>query len=210
MAFLAPLWCYTGDYSSAQSWLLWMWDLFGPACNNRYDCFLECNRILWLTDSWFCIMYKKTEEPKTHFFLFFCLQITSALQKKTSTWSTSPDLRSVTWKRGLSSLRSPNLRHQVSSNVQKLDNTLYGRSKNLPVCQMVYWFISLIGKTCTHMCIAQISRARAGTQKADCFLLFLFILSSAGGKKQCDPNAGRFVRYQFTPAFLQLRQVGAT
>uniref|UniRef100_A0A8C6WG00 Protein unc-119 homolog A n=1 Tax=Neogobius melanostomus TaxID=47308 RepID=A0A8C6WG00_9GOBI len=32
----------------------------------------------------------------------------------------------------------------------------------------------------------------------------------AGGKKQCDPNAGRFVRYQFTPAFLQLRQVGAT
>eukprot|EP00064_Thunnus_orientalis_P006161 superscaffoldBa00000629_g6177 len=30
----------------------------------------------------------------------------------------------------------------------------------------------------------------------------------AGGKKQCDPNAGRFVRYQFTPAFLQLRQVG--
>ncbi|PWA20311.1 hypothetical protein CCH79_00003775 [Gambusia affinis] len=28
--------------------------------------------------------------------------------------------------------------------------------------------------------------------------------------KQCDPNTGRFVRYQFTPAFLQLRQVGAT
>uniref|UniRef100_A0A3Q3Q4X7 Protein unc-119 homolog A n=1 Tax=Monopterus albus TaxID=43700 RepID=A0A3Q3Q4X7_MONAL len=25
-----------------------------------------------------------------------------------------------------------------------------------------------------------------------------------------EPNAGRFVRYQFTPAFLQLRQVGAT
>ncbi|KAG7479598.1 hypothetical protein JOB18_029683 [Solea senegalensis] len=32
----------------------------------------------------------------------------------------------------------------------------------------------------------------------------------AGGKKNCDPNAGRFVRYQFTPAFLLLRQVGAT
>lgn len=32
----------------------------------------------------------------------------------------------------------------------------------------------------------------------------------AGGRKQFDPNAGRFVRYQFTPAFLQLRQVGAT
>ncbi|XP_061775180.1 protein unc-119 homolog A isoform X3 [Nerophis ophidion] len=31
-----------------------------------------------------------------------------------------------------------------------------------------------------------------------------------GGRKHCDPNAGRFVRYQFTPAFLQLRQVGAT
>lgn len=25
-----------------------------------------------------------------------------------------------------------------------------------------------------------------------------------------DPNAGRFVRYQFTPAFLQLKTVGAT
>ncbi|KAM6946431.1 protein unc-119 homolog A [Aplochiton taeniatus] len=32
----------------------------------------------------------------------------------------------------------------------------------------------------------------------------------AGNKKDFDPNAGRFVRYQFTPAFLQLRQVGAT
>ncbi|KAM6985854.1 protein unc-119 homolog B [Aplochiton taeniatus] len=31
-----------------------------------------------------------------------------------------------------------------------------------------------------------------------------------GGKKDIDPNAGRFVRYQFTPAFLRLRQVGAT
>nr|XP_055052656.1 protein unc-119 homolog A isoform X2 [Misgurnus anguillicaudatus] len=28
--------------------------------------------------------------------------------------------------------------------------------------------------------------------------------------KDFDPNAGRFVRYQFTPAFLRLRQVGAT
>lgn len=33
---------------------------------------------------------------------------------------------------------------------------------------------------------------------------------SAGDKKLSDPNAGRFVRYQFTPAFLHLRQVGAT
>ncbi|KAG5844741.1 hypothetical protein ANANG_G00165780 [Anguilla anguilla] len=29
-------------------------------------------------------------------------------------------------------------------------------------------------------------------------------------KRDLDPNAGRFVRYQFTPAFLRLRQVGAT
>lgn len=44
-----------------------------------------------------------------------------------------------------------------------------------------------------------------------CLVLTLqTICVSAGGKKQCDPNAGRFVRYQFTPAFLQLRQVGAT
>lgn len=33
---------------------------------------------------------------------------------------------------------------------------------------------------------------------------------STGEKRDIDPNAGRFVRYQFTPAFLQLRQVGAT
>ncbi|NP_001300914.1 protein unc-119 homolog A isoform 1 [Mus musculus] len=29
-------------------------------------------------------------------------------------------------------------------------------------------------------------------------------------RRDLDPNAGRFVRYQFTPAFLRLRQVGAT
>lgn len=31
-----------------------------------------------------------------------------------------------------------------------------------------------------------------------------------GDKKFFDPNTGRFVRYQFTPAFLQLHQIGAT
>lgn len=31
-----------------------------------------------------------------------------------------------------------------------------------------------------------------------------------GNRRDVDPNAGRFVRYQFTPAFLRLRQVGAT
>ncbi|XP_072547109.1 protein unc-119 homolog A [Salminus brasiliensis] len=33
---------------------------------------------------------------------------------------------------------------------------------------------------------------------------------SSEDRKDIDPNAGRFVRYQFTPAFLRLRQVGAT
>ncbi|TRY57280.1 hypothetical protein DNTS_008880 [Danionella cerebrum] len=33
---------------------------------------------------------------------------------------------------------------------------------------------------------------------------------TGGDKRDIDPNAGRFVRYQFTPAFLRLRQVGAT
>ncbi|XP_034462361.1 protein unc-119 homolog B [Hippoglossus hippoglossus] len=32
----------------------------------------------------------------------------------------------------------------------------------------------------------------------------------SGEKRNIDLNAGRFVRYQFTPAFLRLRQVGAT
>ncbi|KAF1378425.1 hypothetical protein PFLUV_G00190420 [Perca fluviatilis] len=35
-------------------------------------------------------------------------------------------------------------------------------------------------------------------------------IDKAGEKRDVDPNAGRFVRYQFTPAFLRLRQVGAT
>ncbi|XP_062873026.1 protein unc-119 homolog A isoform X2 [Trichomycterus rosablanca] len=35
-------------------------------------------------------------------------------------------------------------------------------------------------------------------------------LESADDRKDLDPGAGRFVRYQFTPAFLRLRQVGAT
>ncbi|XP_066540957.1 protein unc-119 homolog A [Hoplias malabaricus] len=33
---------------------------------------------------------------------------------------------------------------------------------------------------------------------------------SAEDRKDIDPNAGRFVRYQFTSTFLRLRQVGAT
>jgi len=28
--------------------------------------------------------------------------------------------------------------------------------------------------------------------------------------EEVDPNAGRFVRYQFTPQFLKLKTVGAT
>jgi hypothetical protein len=28
--------------------------------------------------------------------------------------------------------------------------------------------------------------------------------------EEADPNAGRFVRYQFTPQFLKLKTVGAT
>lgn len=38
----------------------------------------------------------------------------------------------------------------------------------------------------------------------------LIALDKTGDKRDIDPNAGRFVRYQFTPAFLRLRQVGAT
>lgn len=32
----------------------------------------------------------------------------------------------------------------------------------------------------------------------------------AEGEENVDPNAGRFVRYQFTPQFLKLKTVGAT
>ncbi|KAF4077644.1 hypothetical protein AMELA_G00210570 [Ameiurus melas] len=36
------------------------------------------------------------------------------------------------------------------------------------------------------------------------------VTDKSGEKRDIDPSAGRFVRYQFTPAFLRLRQVGAT
>jgi len=41
-------------------------------------------------------------------------------------------------------------------------------------------------------------------------LIIFFFPDKGGDKRDVDPNAGRFVRYQFTPAFLRLRQVGAT
>lgn len=42
-------------------------------------------------------------------------------------------------------------------------------------------------------------------------VIFTSVASDKGGEKRdVDPSAGRFVRYQFTPAFLRLRQVGAT
>lgn len=46
----------------------------------------------------------------------------------------------------------------------------------------------------------------------DLFSLCQLVITSdkTGEKRDVDPNAGRFVRYQFTPAFLRLRQVGAT
>jgi hypothetical protein len=45
--------------------------------------------------------------------------------------------------------------------------------------------------------------------------LFLFIQDSEEAdpepeQEELDPNAGRFVRYQFTPQFLKLKTVGAT
>ncbi|XP_060942146.1 protein unc-119 homolog A-like isoform X4 [Limanda limanda] len=41
-------------------------------------------------------------------------------------------------------------------------------------------------------------------------VLFEITKPPTGEKRDIDLNAGRFVRYQFTPAFLRLRQVGAT
>lgn len=44
---------------------------------------------------------------------------------------------------------------------------------------------------------------------------FIFVLAAEGEDFEqelddSDPNAGRFVRYQFTPQFLKLKTVGAT
>lgn len=36
------------------------------------------------------------------------------------------------------------------------------------------------------------------------------IINSDGPQNDIDPNAGRYVRYQFTPQFLKLKTVGAT
>ncbi|KAM9370447.1 protein unc-119 homolog A isoform 1-T1 [Phaethornis superciliosus] len=50
----------------------------------------------------------------------------------------------------------------------------------------------------------------AASENCDGALLCTFPEREHNDKKDIDPNAGRFVRYQFTPAFLRLRQVGAT
>ncbi|KAM6192615.1 protein unc-119 homolog A isoform 2-T2 [Sarcoramphus papa] len=50
----------------------------------------------------------------------------------------------------------------------------------------------------------------AASDNCDGALLCAFPEREHSDKKDIDPNAGRFVRYQFTPAFLRLRQVGAT
>ena len=47
-------------------------------------------------------------------------------------------------------------------------------------------------------------------------MMILLLHSTADGEEleqemeDSDPNAGRFVRYQFTPQFLKLKTVGAT
>ena len=47
-----------------------------------------------------------------------------------------------------------------------------------------------------------------------CFCFYGFTGDDDDGvdmeNEDIDPNAGRFVRYQFTPQFLKLRTVGAT
>lgn len=48
-----------------------------------------------------------------------------------------------------------------------------------------------------------------------CFVSEYAMMVLAGDRDELenddsDPNAGRFVRYQFTPQFLKLRTVGAT
>lgn len=41
-------------------------------------------------------------------------------------------------------------------------------------------------------------------------LFFLAVPEDDEENREADASAGRFVRYQFTPAFLKLRTVGAT
>jgi len=54
----------------------------------------------------------------------------------------------------------------------------------------------------------------AGTCKDRCFSLSILEESEEADpepeQEELDPNAGRFVRYQFTPQFLKLKTVGAT
>lgn len=45
---------------------------------------------------------------------------------------------------------------------------------------------------------------------AKCLYPIFLLLDDDEESKEGDTSAGRFVRYQFTPAFLRLRTVGAT
>lgn len=156
--------------------------------------------------------------------IFSHFQIICVLQKKMSTWSTSPGLRSATWKQGQSCLRSPNLQHQVTGTNH--DHYIAWRLSYgwcFVICDvfLFVWFlifylcfkVFLILFNC-YVLVPDDKREETlwtvEVKKAFFTLSLLTVSSLAAGKRQCDPNAGRFVRYQFTPAFLQLRQVGAT
>jgi hypothetical protein len=55
-----------------------------------------------------------------------------------------------------------------------------------------------------------ISRIRLTFVDETIIFIFAEVLESQENEEDIDPNAGRFVRYQFTPQFLRLKIVGAT
>lgn len=67
---------------------------------------------------------------------------------------------------------------------------------------------------CVCVCICCIAVVIDGTCKDCCFSLSILEESEEADpepeQEELDPNAGRFVRYQFTPQFLKLKTVGAT
>lgn len=129
--------------------------------------------------------------------LFVSLQTIFANPRTTSTTLTSRDSKSETWSRERCCLRSPSLPTPVRDESSHPQSHQHRKSTSNT---FVTWFCENVVKSLhlQRQTVCDVGFSVAGPAEAE----------EEGA--EADATAGRFVRYQFTPAFLKLRTVGAT
>lgn len=149
------------------------------------------------------------------------LQVTSVTLRRTFTTSTLCGLRSETWRAAPSCLKSPNHHMQVSCiNLLLACLTLVF----VLCCKWGFWLWAL--KKTDVLAPAPVINLKwvwnescQGGKRPPLLVvinsslqceLFSNVPEDDEENREVDASAGRFVRYQFTPAFLRLRTVGAT